>query len=95
MFILVSMQLRSFTDAQPVKRFKRLKAMRHVSDIKSGMLQAHENEISERKWSGGTANFRTLEGALSFRIHIFTVLLKYFVIREEKIPELHKNRIYV
>jgi len=26
------------------------------------MLQVHENEISLRKWSGGTGQLRTLEG---------------------------------
>jgi len=31
------------------------------------MLQVRENEISLRKWSGGTAHFRTLEGIL---VHI-------------------------
>jgi len=29
-----------------------------------GMLQVHENEISLRKWFGGTAHLRTLEGTL-------------------------------
>jgi len=28
------------------------------------MLQVRENEISLRKWSGGTAHLRTSEGAL-------------------------------
>jgi len=33
------------------------------------MLQVHENEISLHKWSGGTAQLRTLEGTLSMVIH--------------------------
>jgi len=32
--------------------------------IKFGMLQVRENEISLRKWAGGTAQLRTLEGTL-------------------------------
>ena len=32
--------------------------------IKVGMLQVRKNEISLRKWSGGVAQWRTLEGAL-------------------------------
>jgi len=33
-------------------------------DITFGMLQGRENDISLRKWSGGTAQLRTLEGTL-------------------------------
>jgi len=32
--------------------------MRYVYDIKFGMLQVRENEISLRKWSGGIAQLR-------------------------------------
>jgi len=32
--------------------------------MKFGMLQARENEISLRKWSGGIAQLRSLEGTL-------------------------------
>jgi len=35
--------------------------MRYIYDIKFGMLQVRENEISLRKWSaGGAAQLRTL-----------------------------------
>jgi len=37
--------------------------MRYIYD-KLGMLQGRENEISLRKWSGGTAQLRTLERTL-------------------------------
>ena len=63
-FVLLRMQLRKHSDAQPVKRFKRWNAMRYVYDIKFEMLQVRQNEISLRKWSGGTAQLRTSEGAL-------------------------------
>jgi len=33
-------------------------------DMKFEMLQVHENEISLRKWSGGAAQLRILEGTL-------------------------------
>jgi len=39
--------------------------MRCVHDIKFRMLQVRENEISLRKWTGGTAQLRTLEVALT------------------------------
>jgi len=35
--------------------------MRYIYDVKFGMLQARENEISLRKWSGGTAQLRASE----------------------------------
>jgi len=62
MFVLVSMQLRNHTDAQPIKLFKRRKCykMRYIYDIEV----MREKEISLRKWSGGTAQFRTLEETL-------------------------------
>jgi len=34
-------------------------SMRYIQDVKFGMLQVRENEISLRKWSGGTAQLRT------------------------------------
>jgi len=49
-------------DTQPVKRFDR--AMRYIYDIIFGILQVRKNEISLRKYSGGTAHLRTLEGTL-------------------------------
>jgi len=52
------MQLCSHVDTQTVKRFKR----EYVAFV---MLQVRENEISLRKWSDGTAQFRTLEGTLA------------------------------
>jgi len=36
--------------------------MRHIDDIKSGLLLGRENEISLHKWSVGTAYLRTVEG---------------------------------
>ena len=33
-----------------------------IGSIEFGMLQVRENEISLRKWSGGSADLRTLEG---------------------------------
>jgi len=33
--------------------------MLYMQDIKSGMLQVRENEISLRKWSGGTVQLST------------------------------------
>jgi len=38
--------------------------MRYIYDMKSGMLQVRENEISLRKWSGGAAHLRTLQETL-------------------------------
>jgi len=38
--------------------------MRYMQDIRFGMLQVRENEISLRKCSGGAAQLRTLEGTL-------------------------------
>jgi len=38
--------------------------MRFKEDLKFGMLQVRENEISLRKWSDGTAHLRTVEGTL-------------------------------
>jgi len=38
--------------------------MRYTYDIKSGILQVRKNEISLRKYSGATAQLRTLEGTL-------------------------------
>jgi len=38
-------------------------AMRYIHDIKFGMLEVRENEISLRKWSGGTAHAQLKEGA--------------------------------
>jgi len=33
--------------------------MPYIYDITFGMLHVRENEISLRKWSGGTTNLRT------------------------------------
>jgi len=52
-------------DTQTVKHFDR--AMRYIHDIKFGMLQVRNNEISLRKCSGGSAQLRTLEGTLVTR----------------------------
>jgi len=42
---------------QPVKRSKRYKGYAILTyDIEFGMLQVRKNEISLRKWSGGTAH---------------------------------------
>ena len=41
--------------------------MRCVYDIKFWMLQVRNNEISLRKWSGGSAQLRTLEETLVIR----------------------------
>ena len=38
--------------------------MRYIYDIIFGMLQVRKNEISLRKWSGATAQQRTLVGSL-------------------------------
>jgi len=38
--------------------------MRYIYDIIFGMLQVRKNEISLRKWSGATAQQRTLVGPL-------------------------------
>jgi len=38
--------------------------MPYMYELKFRMLQPRENEISLRKWSAGTARFRTLEGTL-------------------------------
>jgi len=38
--------------------------MRSFHDIKFGMLQVREDEISLHKWSGGTAQLRNSEGAV-------------------------------
>jgi len=46
-------------DAQPKKRFKLWKGIRCIYDIEFGMLQVYEDEISLRKWSGGSAQLRT------------------------------------
>jgi len=53
-------------DPQTVKHFKRYKGYEIycIYDIKFGMLQVRENDISIRKWSGGTAHLRSLERAL-------------------------------
>jgi len=40
--------------------------MRYKYDMRFGMLQVRENEISLRKWSDGTAQLRTLEGTLDW-----------------------------
>jgi len=60
------MQWLDNTDPRPVKRFKRYRAMRYIYiyDIKLGMLQVDENEISLRKWFGCTAQLRISEGTL-------------------------------
>jgi len=43
-------------------RFKTWKGyMQYVHDIEFGMLQVHENEISLRKWSDGSAHSRAPE----------------------------------
>jgi len=42
--------------------------MRYIYDIKYGMFQVRENEISLRKWCGGTAQLRTV-GALVLGIY--------------------------
>jgi len=66
-FALVRMQVCNHADAQTFKRFKRYKAYATLHDIKFGMLQVRENEISLRKWFGGTAHLRSLEGTLPTR----------------------------
>jgi len=62
MFVSVRMQFHKHADTQPVKRFDR--TMRYICDIKFGMLQVRKNEISLHKCSGGSAQLRSLEGAL-------------------------------
>ena len=65
MFVLVRMKLLNHVDTQTVKRSKRYKGYAICRQhFKFGMLQEHENEVSLRKWSGGTAHLRTLEGTL-------------------------------
>jgi len=73
-FVLVRMQLRKHVDTQTLKCFKRYNSYGiyiyiyiyiYIFDIKFGLLQAHKNEISLRKWPGGTAQSRTLKGTLT------------------------------
>jgi len=45
--------------------------MRRIVDIKFGMMQVRENEISLRKWSAGTAQLLTLEGTLGASPELF------------------------
>ena len=59
------MQFNNHVDTQLVKRFKRV--MRHIYDIKFGMLQVRKNEISLQKCSGGSAQLRTLKETLITR----------------------------
>jgi len=47
--------------------------MRHIYDIKSGLLLVHENEISLHKWSVGTAHLRTVEGTLSLGVETLNI----------------------
>ena len=51
MCIFVDMKLRNHEDTQPVKPFKWWKSygIGYIHDIKFGMLQVRENEISLRK----------------------------------------------
>jgi len=42
--------------------------MWHIYNIKLGMLEMRENEISLRKWSSGTAQLRTVEGTVPARV---------------------------
>jgi len=65
MFVLVRIQFHSRVDTQPVKRFDRV--MRCIYDIKSGMLQVRENEMSQCECSGSSAHLRTLKGTLVTR----------------------------
>ena len=52
-------------NSQPMKCFKYYKgAICYIYDIKFGMLQVRENEISLCKWSAGTAHLRTSNGTL-------------------------------
>jgi len=60
MFVLVRMQFHNCVHTQPVKRFE--SAMRCIYDIKFGMLQVGKNEISLRKWSGGSAQGTLVSG---------------------------------
>jgi len=72
MFVSVRMQFHNHVDTQQVKRFER--AMRCIYDIKSGMLQVRENEISLRRCSGSSAHLRSLEGTLVTRDLITTTV---------------------
>lgn len=56
MFALVRVQLSNRVNTQTVKRYK---SMRYIHDIKLGMLQVRDNEISLRKWFDGTAHLRS------------------------------------
>ena len=47
--------------------------MRHIYDIKSGLLLVRENEISLHKWSVGTAHLRTVEGTLPLGVATLTL----------------------
>jgi len=59
------MQLCNHVDKVLVKCFKRWKSyVIYINDIRFGMWQVRENEISLRKWSGVTAQLRTLEETL-------------------------------
>jgi len=52
---------------QPVKRKRAMRYIyiyMYVYDIKFGMLQVRENDISLRKWSGGAVQLRTLRETL-------------------------------
>jgi len=72
MFVSVRMQFHNHVDTQQVKRFER--AMRCIYDIKSGMLQVRENEISLRRCSGSSAHLRSLEGTQVTRDLITTAV---------------------
>ena len=58
--------MRHHADTQTVMCFKQWKGYAiYICDVKFEMLQVRENEISQRKWSGGgTAQLRALEGTL-------------------------------
>jgi len=72
MFVLVRLQLRNHADTA----FQEVKGLCdfHICDIKFEMLQVRENEISLRKWSGGTAQLRTVEGTLLVAQTVNTVV---------------------
>jgi len=64
MFVLVRIQFHNHVDTQPVKRFKRYKRFATYIRYQIWNGQVRENEISLRKWSGGSAHLRTLEGTM-------------------------------
>jgi len=57
-------KLHSHVDTPTMKCFNLKRAMPYICDIKFVTLQARENEISLRKWPGGTTQLRTSKGTL-------------------------------